>query len=84
MAIISARYAKYISLSVSDKPPDFDTFDAWVTLSDKPSEFNTFDAYVERFGMQHQQISTIFRRDIFSTRTACLLCGKHKDIEIKN
>jgi hypothetical protein len=28
MAIISARKARYISLSVSDKPPDFDTFDA--------------------------------------------------------
>jgi hypothetical protein len=56
MAIISARYSKYISLSVSDKPPDFDTFESWVTVSDKPFEFDTFDAYVKRFGMQNQQI----------------------------
>ena len=52
LLIISARYANknITGLSVSDKPPDFNTFDSWVTVSDKPSEFDTFDAYVERFG----------------------------------
>jgi hypothetical protein len=54
MAIISARKARYISLSVSEKPPDFDTFNSWVTVSDKPPEFDTFDAGAERFGMQNQ------------------------------
>ena len=37
---------------MSDKPPDFNTFDSWVTVSDKPSEFDTFEAYVERFGFK--------------------------------
>jgi hypothetical protein len=58
MAIISARKARYISLSVSDKPPEFDTFDAGADSA-------------ERFGM-HQRFGIKLASTAFMKFNLCV------------
>jgi hypothetical protein len=59
---------------VSEKPPDFDTFNSWVTVSDKPPEFDTFDAgadSAERFGM-HQRFGIKLASTAFMKFNLCV------------